>query len=119
MYLKFRLYVISRFVKLRIYCNQHFLTTLGHKKDEEEIRSLKRGDYFGEQALLKKEFRTANVIAESEIVECFVFDRESFFGLVGDISELRDKNYNDEARQKTKIKSIEDKKVSKEYQDLR
>ena len=49
----------------------------------------------------------------------FIFDRESFFGLVGDISELGDKNYNDEARQKTKIKSIEDKKVSKEYQDLK
>ena len=43
---------------------------------EEEIRHLGRGDYFGEKALLNTEYRTANVLAESKEVQCFVFDRE-------------------------------------------
>ena len=43
---------------------------------EEEIRNLARGDYFGEQALLKTDFRTANVVASSTTVECLVLDRE-------------------------------------------
>ena len=46
---------------------------------EEPIRSLSRGDYFGEQALLKTDVRTANVIAESDDVECLSLDREHFF----------------------------------------
>ena len=37
---------------------------------------MKKGDYFGEQALLKTEYRTANVVAESQEVECLAFDRE-------------------------------------------
>ena len=46
------------------------------KSGEEEIRNLARGDYFGEQALLKTDFRTANVVASSTTVECLVLDRE-------------------------------------------
>lgn len=62
---------------------------------EENMRDLGRGDYFGEQALLKTDMRTANVIALSETVECLTLDRESFFQLVGDLSELREKDYTD------------------------
>merc|ERR1719346_866009 len=62
---------------------------------EEEIRTLGRGDYFGEQALLKTDTRTANIVATSEAAECLTLDRESFFQLVGDLSELRDKKYGD------------------------
>ncbi len=43
---------------------------------EEEIRMLGRGDYFGEQALLRTDYRTANILAVSNEVECLVFDRE-------------------------------------------
>ena len=46
------------------------------KREEEEIRLLYRGDYFGEQALLRTDTRTANVIANSATVECLVLDRE-------------------------------------------
>ena len=56
----------------RLFC---FVNSLG-KKDEEEIRFLSRGDYFGEQALLKTDFRTANVIANTKSVECLMLDRE-------------------------------------------
>jgi len=62
---------------------------------EEEIRSLTKGDYFGEQALLTTDTRTASVMATSEAAECLTLDRESFFQLVGDLSELRDKKYGD------------------------
>ena len=46
------------------------------KREEEEIRFLSKGDFFGEQALLRTDFRTANVIANSSTVECLVLDRE-------------------------------------------
>ena len=49
---------------------------LGEAQEEEEIRILSRGDYFGEQALLRTDVRTANVVASSEIVECLLLDRE-------------------------------------------
>jgi cGMP-dependent protein kinase len=44
--------------------------------EEEEIRTLEKGDYFGEQALLMEEFRTANVIALPPGVECLTLNRE-------------------------------------------
>jgi cGMP-dependent protein kinase len=48
------------------------------------------------QALLKTDVRTANVVAESDDVECLSLDRESFFQLVGELDELRDKDYEDQ-----------------------
>lgn len=71
---------------------------------EETIRSLKVGDYFGEQALLLSlhhhqlfdhedshggvgPTRTANVISED--CECLVLDQASFFSLLGDLNEIR------------------------------
>lgn len=46
------------------------------RQEEEEIRTLGKGDYFGEQALLKEDCRTASVIALSPGVECLTLDRE-------------------------------------------
>lgn len=66
--------------------------------DEEEIRVLNRGDYFGEQALLKEDCRTASIIALEPGVECLTLDRESFTQLIGDLSELKEKDYGDEHR---------------------
>jgi len=40
------------------------------------IRTLARGDSFGEKALQSEEIRTANVVADSEEVDCLVMDRE-------------------------------------------
>ena len=76
--------------------NNH-LSLLG-KREEEEIRQLSRGDYFGEQALLKTDIRTANVIATSDTVEVFAFDRESFYQLVGELDELQNKQYDDQQK---------------------
>lgn len=80
------------------------------------IRELTIGDYFGEQALLKTDVRTANVIAQSA-VECLTLDRESFFQLVGDIDELRDKVY-DDVRPKGKSSRDFIPTAAEEYQDI-
>ncbi|CAG7832268.1 unnamed protein product, partial [Allacma fusca] len=53
------------------------------------LRELSHGDYFGEQALLKEERRSANVIALPPGVECLTLDRESFMQLIGDLSEFQ------------------------------
>ncbi|XP_057667116.1 cGMP-dependent protein kinase, isozyme 1-like [Diorhabda carinulata] len=75
--------------------------------EEEEIRVLQRGDYFGEQALLKEDVRTASVIAIHPGVECLTLDRESFKQLIGDISEIREKDYGDEERLNKTSSSLE------------
>ncbi|XP_055876528.1 cGMP-dependent protein kinase 1-like isoform X5 [Biomphalaria glabrata] len=68
------------------------------QSEPKEVRRLKRGDYFGEKALLSEDRRTANVIALPPGVECLTVDRESFTKLIGDLNELRTKDYGDEAR---------------------
>lgn len=66
--------------------------------EEQEIRTLGRGDYFGEQALLNEDCRTASIIATHPGVECLTLDRDSFKQLIGDISEIKEKDYGDEQR---------------------
>ncbi|XP_075149654.1 uncharacterized protein LOC142223683 isoform X2 [Haematobia irritans] len=66
--------------------------------EEKEIRTLERGDYFGEQALINEDKRTANIIAMAPGVECLTLDRDSFTHLIGDLCELKEKNYGDESR---------------------
>ncbi|TDG49870.1 hypothetical protein AWZ03_003646 [Drosophila navojoa] len=66
--------------------------------EETELRILGRGDYFGEQALINEDKRTANIIALAPGVECLSLDRESFKRLIGDLCELKEKDYGDEDR---------------------
>lgn len=66
--------------------------------DEEEIRTLGRGDYFGEQALLNEDCRTASIIALHPGVECLTLDRDSFNQLLGSLSEIKEKDYGDQER---------------------
>ncbi|BFZ03491.1 hypothetical protein BsWGS_06530 [Bradybaena similaris] len=96
----------------------------GHP-DPKEVRRLKRGDYFGEKALLSEDRRTANVIALPPGVECLTVDRESFTKLIGDLNELRNKDYGDEARgaerrsgSDTTVTSLADRPVAKEFENI-
>ncbi|XP_076458785.1 cGMP-dependent protein kinase 1-like isoform X2 [Babylonia areolata] len=66
--------------------------------EAQEVRRLKRGDYFGEKALLSEDRRTASCIALPPGVECLTVDRESFNQLIGDLNALRDKDYGDKQR---------------------
>ncbi|BFZ17884.1 hypothetical protein BsWGS_20922 [Bradybaena similaris] len=93
--------------------------------EPKEIRKLKRGDYFGEKALLSEDRRTANVIALPPGVECLTVDRHSFTQLIGDLNELRNKDYGDEARgaerrpgSDTTASPVTDRPVSKEFETV-
>jgi len=76
-----------------IICEGDVRVTQTADGEEKNIRILSRGDYFGEQALLNTDLRTANVIAATATLECLTLDRDSFFKFVGDISELKEKEY--------------------------
>nr|XP_020658843.1 cGMP-dependent protein kinase 2 [Pogona vitticeps] len=53
------------------------------------IKTLQRGDYFGEKALVSDDVRSANIIADENDVECLVIDRETFNQTVGTFEELQ------------------------------
>lgn len=63
--------------------------------DENEVRILTKGDYFGEQALLKEDIRSKSVVALPPGVECFTLDKNSFIQLIGDLNEWKEKCYAD------------------------
>ncbi|KAK6645103.1 hypothetical protein RUM43_001379 [Polyplax serrata] len=88
-------------------------------EEEEEIRILNKGDYFGEQALLKEDWRTANVIALSPGVECLTLDREPFIQLIGDLSELKEKDYGDQVRGFARPSSTSNLSDEQEYDYIR
>lgn len=58
--------------------------------DPSFVRSLGKGAYFGEKALLGEDLRTANVIAGKGGCECLVVDRESFSMFIENLSDIKD-----------------------------
>ncbi|XP_065357479.1 cGMP-dependent protein kinase, isozyme 1 [Calliphora vicina] len=96
---------------------------LAPSTEEKEIRTLEMGDYFGEQALINEDKRTANIIAMAPGVECLTLDRESFTHLIGDLCELKEKNYGDENRvlamkYSEKSKEIFGANIKQEFPDM-
>jgi cAMP-dependent protein kinase regulator len=65
--------------------------TLEAGKAPVEVMQYKRGDYFGERALIKNEPRAANVIAKSDLTTVCL-DRHSFKRLLGPIEEILKRN---------------------------
>ncbi|XP_078579216.1 cGMP-dependent protein kinase 1-like isoform X2 [Branchiostoma floridae x Branchiostoma japonicum] len=61
------------------------------------IRSLKKGDFFGEKALQGEDIRTANIVAaDKDSVVCLVIDRDSFSQLIGGLGHVSSKKYEHE-----------------------
>ncbi|XP_010781524.1 cGMP-dependent protein kinase 1-like [Notothenia coriiceps] len=58
------------------------------------LRSLGKGDWFGEKALQGEDVRTANVIA-AEAVTCLVIDRDSFKHLIGGFEDVSKQGHED------------------------
>ncbi|EDW77681.1 uncharacterized protein Dwil_GK24624 [Drosophila willistoni] len=94
--------------------------------EETELRILSRGDYFGEQALINEDRRTANIIALPPGVECLTLDRDSFKRLIGDLCELKEKDYGDESRILAMKQAAENQEIfgsqaqqQQEYPDLK
>ncbi|XP_058242446.1 cGMP-dependent protein kinase 1a isoform X2 [Hemibagrus wyckioides] len=63
-------------------------------QDAVYLRSLGKGDWFGEKALQGEDIRTASVIA-AETVTCLVIDRESYKHLIGGLEDLSSKGSED------------------------
>ncbi|KAL5019132.1 hypothetical protein ScPMuIL_004854 [Solemya velum] len=66
---------------------------ISRSSDEQIIRYLQRGDFFGEQALQGEDVRTANIVASDPAgVDCLVIDRDSYTQLIsnGELSRVYD-----------------------------
>ncbi|CAH8874667.1 unnamed protein product [Trichobilharzia szidati] len=66
--------------------------------EEQEIRQLSDGDWFGERALYTCEKRSANVISAESGVHLLLLDRSNFIYLIGDLNEIKSKTYGDVSR---------------------
>lgn len=81
-------------------------------QEEKFIRTLGKGDFFGEKALQGDDLRTANIICDSpEGVTCLVIDRDTFNQLISNLDEIKNR-YNDDA-------VSERKKIYEEFRDVR
>ncbi|KAL6427876.1 hypothetical protein ACFW04_008364 [Cataglyphis niger] len=79
--------------------------------EEKYIRTLRKGDFFGEKALQGDDLRTANIIADDpEGVSCLVIDRETFNQLISSLDEIRTR-YRDEL--------VERRRLNEEFRDVR
>ncbi|KAM9476770.1 cGMP-dependent protein kinase 1a isoform 1-T1 [Clarias gariepinus] len=63
-------------------------------QDSVYLRSLGKGDWFGEKALQGEDIRTASVIA-ADTVTCLVIDRESYKHLIGGLEDVSSKGSED------------------------
>ncbi|XP_011301446.1 cGMP-dependent protein kinase, isozyme 2 forms cD4/T1/T3A/T3B isoform X1 [Fopius arisanus] len=79
--------------------------------EEKYIRTLSKGDFFGEKALQGDDLRTANIVADDpEGVNCLVIDRETFNQLISSLDEIRTR-YKDEL--------VERRRLNEEFRELR
>ncbi|XP_022222556.1 cGMP-dependent protein kinase, isozyme 1 isoform X2 [Drosophila obscura] len=87
--------------------------TVTIKKEDESnqeqiVARRKRGDYFGEQALLNADVRQASVYADAPGTEVLKLDREAFISYLGTIKQLREKpNQRIESHVRSSNKSVE------------
>ncbi|KAM9794600.1 cGMP-dependent protein kinase 1-like isoform 4-T11 [Syngnathus typhle] len=70
------------------------------------VKTLSKGDWFGEQALKGEDVRTASVTAEGAVT-CLVVDRESFKQLIGGLEEV-DRQQGDDEHVKAKCPAEDD-----------
>ncbi|XP_050076806.1 cGMP-dependent protein kinase, isozyme 2 forms cD5/T2 isoform X3 [Anopheles maculipalpis] len=81
-------------------------------QEEKFIRTLGKGDFFGEKALQGDDLRTANIICDSpEGVTCLVIDRDTFIQLISYLDEIQNR-YNDEG-------VSERKKIYEEFREVK
>ncbi|KAI8121920.1 isozyme 2 forms cD4/T1/T3A/T3B, cGMP-dependent protein kinase [Lucilia cuprina] len=84
---------------------------LPNTQEEKFIRTLSKGDFFGEKALQGDDLRTANIICDSpDGVTCLVIDRETFNQLISNLDEIKHR-YDDEG-------TLERRKINEEFRDV-
>ena len=57
-----------------------------------KVKDYKRGDYFGERALLTKDLRAANIVVTSDSCICLSLERDSFARLLGPLDDILRRN---------------------------
>ena len=60
---------------------------------EEQVATLKKGNYFGEKALLSADVRGASIIADGQVT-CLTLEREDFLNMFGSFNDLLNKDPN-------------------------
>nr|XP_026495177.1 cGMP-dependent protein kinase, isozyme 1-like [Vanessa tameamea] len=80
--------------------------------NERRVGSLRRGEYFGEQALLHEDRRLASVTALPPGVECLTLERGPFTELLGNLEELKNVRHSDPRPSQQKKTSV----VKSEYE---
>ncbi|CAH0720343.1 unnamed protein product, partial [Brenthis ino] len=74
-----------------------------NSNDEKFLRTLTKGDFFGEKALQGDDLRTANIVCDSpDGTTCLVIDRETFNQLISTLDEIRTK-YKDEGDDRQRL----------------
>ena len=58
---------------------------------QKQVMEYKKGNYFGERALLVNEVRAASIIAQSD-VSCLSLERETFKRLLGPLDDILKRN---------------------------
>ncbi|XP_053958891.1 cGMP-dependent protein kinase 1 [Anastrepha ludens] len=90
------------------------------KKNEQNVERVvdrrKRGDYFGEQALLNADRRQASVYADAPGTEVLKLDREAFISYLGTIPQLREKP--EERKSAERKQSRQQSEFDNEYADI-
>ncbi|VEN61972.1 unnamed protein product [Callosobruchus maculatus] len=74
-----------------------------NSNEEKFIRTLGKGDFFGEKALQGDDLRTANIIVDDpDGVSALVIDRETFNQLISNLDEIKSK-YKDEVLDRRRL----------------
>ncbi|KAH8874419.1 cGMP-dependent protein kinase, isozyme 2 forms cD4/T1/T3A/T3B [Schistosoma japonicum] len=93
--------------------------TTDRTKEPQFVRTLGRGDWFGEKALTGDNLRTANIIAtDAGGVTCLALDLESYSLLIADLAELK-RDYTEEKLKETKIEEYKPEFKSLQLTDLK
>lgn len=67
------------------------MKTVNPHKPAIRVMQYKKGDYFGELALIRNTTRSASVFAETDC-QCLTLDRHSFKRLLGPLDEIMKRN---------------------------
>ncbi|XP_034134673.1 cGMP-dependent protein kinase 1 isoform X2 [Drosophila guanche] len=91
-----------------IRCGTVTIKRRDESSQEQVVAMRKRGDYFGEQALLNADVRQASVYADAPGTEVLKLDREAFISYLGTIKQLRERpNQRVETHGRFSNKSVE------------
>ncbi|UYV77787.1 PRKG1 [Cordylochernes scorpioides] len=80
------------------------VTIKSDNEEEKYVRTMGRGEFFGEKALQSEDVRSATIIAdEPEGVTCLVIDRESFNKLLSSLDGIKTRRYDEAGASRRRV----------------